>query len=381
MARYTQTCPVIFGEGAAKEAGNEAKALGITKAIIITDEIISKTDGYKTCIGSLTEAGIEAVEFTKCILDPPSDIVHDASRMAKNAGVNGVIGIGGGSAMDTAKGVNVLFNNPEPVTQYFGAPPKFPGYPLICIPTTAGTGSEVTVIGVLTNSQTGQKGPAVFSRAALAILDPVMTVTAPPKVTAETGMDAFSHAAECMSTKKENPRSDLLALEAIRLITKSLPRAFDDGSDIKARADMLIASNFAGIAFNDANVLLGHAIAHSAGTRFSLPHGLCCALALPEAMKYSAKIRPEKIKMVGEAMGLSFVGNESPEEIGGKVADACIKLLKRVKIPSFKEMGIQRDDLLGTADLVMSDICFTYMPVPISREEVLGYLGAVYDNY
>ena len=381
MMRYSQVCPVILGEGIVKELGSEAKKLGITKAFVVTDEIIAKGDGYKTCMSSLKDAGIETVEFTKCLPDPPSDVVHEASRIAKEAKVNGVVGIGGGSALDTAKGVNILFNNPEPVTQYFGAPPQKPGYPLICIPTAAGTGSEVTIPGVLTNSQTGAKGPAVFSPATLGILDPTMTITAPPSITATTGMDAFAHAAESMVTIAENPKSDLLACEAIKRITRSLPKAFDNGSDMDARTDMLIASNFAGIAFNDGMVQLAHAIGHSVGAKFHIPHGIGCALGIPVTMTYSATVKPDKVKMIGEAMGLSFGVDEGGEQIGGKVSAACANLMKRVKIPSFKELGYSRDDLLGIVDLVMSDVAFNFMPSSVSKEEVLAYLGSAYDDY
>ena len=381
MVKYSQICPVIFGEGAINELGAETKNLGVTKAIIITDEIIIKGDGYKTCIKSLKDAGVDVVEFTRCVADPPSDVVHEASRMAKDAKVNGVVGIGGGSALDTAKGVNVLFNNPEPVTQYFGAPPQVPGYPLICVPTTAGTGSEVTVFGVLTNSQTGAKGPAVFSPPSLAILDPVMTVTVPPAVTAATGMDALTHAAESVTSRTENPKADLLALEAIRLISTALPVAYNNPHDMKARSDVLLASNFAGVAFNDAMIQFGHAIAHSVGAKFHFPHGECCALALPVAMQYSAKVKPDKVKLIGEAMGLCFDAADGPEQIGNKVAEGCIKLMRKINIPSFKDLGLSRDDVLGTVDLVMSDIGFMFIPAPIPQEEVLGYLGAAYDNY
>ena len=381
MVKYTQTCPVIFGEGAAKELGNEAKNLGVTKAIVVTDEIISKGDAYKSCVDSLKGAGIDVVEFTKCLADPPSDVVHDASRMAKGANVNGVVGIGGGSALDTAKGLNLLFNNPEPITQYFGGPPQTPGFPLILIPTAAGTGSEVTVFGVLTNSQTGAKGPAVFSPATLGILDPVMTISAPPGITAATGMDAFAHAAESIVSRTANPKADLLGLDAIKHIVHALPKAFDNGADIEARTEMLLASNFAGIAFNDAMVQLAHAIGHSVGVKYHIAHGIGCALGIPVAMTYSAKVLPEKVKMIGEAMGLSFDGSESAEQIGTIVTDACIKLMKRVKIPSFKELGYSKDDILSVIDLVMSDIAFMFIPAPIPKDEVLGYLAASYDNY
>ncbi|MCL2336374.1 MAG: iron-containing alcohol dehydrogenase [Firmicutes bacterium] len=381
MVRYSQVCPVIFGEGTSNELGNEAKNLGISKAIVVTDEFIIKGVGYQTCIKSLQEAGVGVVEYTQCQADAPSDVVHEAAKMAQEAQVNGVIGIGGGSSLDTAKGVNMLFNNPGPITQYFGQPPQKPGYPLICVPTTAGTGSEVTVFGVLKNSQTGEKGPAVFSPGSLALLDPLMTATAPPNVTAFTGMDAFTHAAESMTSKTENPKADLLALEAISLITRALPKAFANGNDLAARADMLLASNLAGIAFNDAMVNLGHAIAHSVGVRFHLPHGTGCALAIPVAMQYGAKVKPHKVKLIGQSMGLQLGESDSPEQIGNAVAAACRELMKKVQIPSFKELGVSRDDLLGIVDLVMSDIGFVFIPEPIAKEEVLSILGTAYDSY
>ena len=381
MMRYGQFCPVIFGEGAINELGEEAKKLGMTKVVVVTDAIIAGTDGYKTCVNSLKNAGVDFVEFTGCLPDPPSDVVQEASRFAISSNVNGVIGIGGGSTLDTAKGVNLLFNNPEPITQYFGMGPQKPGYPLICIPTTAGTGSEVTPIGVITNTQTGDKGPGIFSFASLAIADPEMTLTAPPYVTATTGMDALSHAAEAMTSNCSNPKSDLLAIEAIKRITAALPKAFDDGTDIQARSDLLFGSNLAGIAFSDARLQLGHSMAAAVGMKFHLAHGLGCALSLQQAMKFAAKVIPERVKMVGEAMGISFTGDESPEQIGCIVSDECGALMKRVKIPSYKELGISRDDLLEAVDFAMNDACFSSIPAPLSRDEVIEYLGASYDDY
>ena len=333
MVRFSPTCPVFFGEGVVNDLGNQVIGLGVSKVVVLTDEIIVKTDGYKLCIKSLKDVGIGVVEFTECIADSPSDVVHAASDLAKAEKVDGVVGIGGGSVLDTAKGVNLLFNNPAPVTDYFGVPAKKPGYPLICIPTTAGTGSEVTSVGVITNSQTGAKGPGVFSPVSLAILDPIMTVTLPPSITAATGMDAFSHAAEAMTSSIENPKADLLALDAIKRIAQSLPKAVENGNDMSARADLLLASNFGGLALSNALIQLGHAIAHSAGAKFHLSHGVCCALAIPVVMKYSAKVKTDKVKLIGEAIGLSFGADDNHDIIGDKVADGLWKLLKSVRIP------------------------------------------------
>ncbi len=183
--------------------------------------------------------------------------------------------------------------------------------------TTAGTGSESTGIGVVTDTENDIKN-SVIGVATLGILDPETTVTVPPETTAYTGMDAFAHAAEAITAKAPNPKSELLASDAIKRIVKYLPIAMEDGNNIEARGNLLLASNFAGIAFNDALVHLGHAIAHSIGAKFHLTHGAVCALALPEVMKYAAQVDASKVKIVGESMGITFNGEESSEQIGGK---------------------------------------------------------------
>jgi alcohol dehydrogenase class IV len=194
-------------------------------------------------------------------------------------------------------------------------------------------------------------------------------------------MDAFAHAAEAITAKLPNPKSQLLAFDAINKIIKYLPVAAEDGVNIEARANMLLASNFAGIAFNDALVHLGHAIAHTLGAKFHVVHGEACALALPEVMKYAATVDASKVKIVGEAMGLDFSGKESGEEIGEKVAQAIRRFMKRLGIRPLRELGISKEDLLGTVDMVFKDPCYSFVPRQLEREEILKILENMYENY
>jgi alcohol dehydrogenase class IV len=283
--------------------------------------------------------------------------------------------------MDAAKGVNVLVNNPGPVNQYFGNPFYTPGVPVVMVVTTAGTGSESTSVGVITDTINDAKN-SVIVNATLGILDPEATLTVPPELTAATGMDAFAHAAEAITAKLPNPKSELLGVAAIKKVMANLPVAIADGSKIDARGELLLASNFAGMAFNDALVHLGHAIAHSAGAKFHITHGVVCALALPEVMKYAATVDAAKVKIVGEAMGLSFNGGESAEEIGEMVAAAIRKFIKEIGIKSFKALGISRDDLItAITPMVFKDACYMFVPKELEKEEVEAILGDIYDNY
>ncbi|WP_075980495.1 iron-containing alcohol dehydrogenase [Bacillus massilinigeriensis] len=380
MNRYAQLCPIIYGNGSIQMVGEEVKRLGCKKVMLVSDETISKLDAYTNCKKSLIDNGIEVVPFNGIIPDPPDYIINQGGEIAKAEQIDGIVALGGGSVIDAAKGINVLVNNPLPVNQYLGNPVYNPGVPVVVIPTTAGTGSENTIMGVITDTVNNIKS-AVLCPATLGVLDPEVTIDVPPSVTAYTGMDAFAHAAEAITTKFPNPKSDVLALEAIKKVTSYLPIAVADGKNIKAREELMLASNFAGMAFNDALVHLGHAIAHTVGAAFHQAHGTICALALPEVMKYSASVRADKVKLIGTAMGVDFTGNESFEEIGEMVANTIRTFIKGIGIPSVKELGIARDEFTNLASKVMDDVCYLYVPRELSQEEVADILEAIYENY
>lgn len=380
MGRYAQTCPIIYGAGTISLLGEEVKKLGCSKVMVVSDKIVSEKQTYATCKKSLLAAGLEIVEFTEIIPDPPDYMINRGGELAKAEKIDGIIAIGGGSPMDAAKGINVLVNNPGTVNQYFGNPFYAPGVPVVMVVTTAGTGSESTSVGVITDTANNVKN-SVICNAALGILDPEATVTAPPELTAHTGMDTFAHAAEAITAKIPNPKSELLASNAINKVVANLLLAIADGQNIEARGELLLASNFAGIAFNDALVHLGHAIAHAVGAKFHITHGIVCALALPEVMKYAADINGQKVKIVGEAMGIRFSGQENPKEIGELVSQGIRNFAKNSDIKSFEALGISRKELLAITPLVFEDACYNFVPKELTNAEVEVILGNMYDNY
>jgi alcohol dehydrogenase class IV len=380
MARYGQVTPIVFGEGTIRQLGEETKKFGCSKVLLISDAGVVKTQAYELGKASLLEAGIQVVEFTKVLPDPPDYIVNEGGALAREKKVDGLVAIGGGSPIDAAKAINILVHNDPPISLYYGNPFYQPGLPLIVVPTTSGTGSEVTMVGVLTDTINDVK-TSVIGKADLGILDPLITISVPPSVTISTGMDAFAHACESITTKDPNPKSQLLAVDAIRRVCAYLERAVENGADVEARSQLMLASNFAGIAFNDALVHMGHAIAHSVGARFHIVHGNICAVALPEVMIYAAQVVPDRVRVVGEAIGLTFAPEATPETIGEETASWIRGYLSRLGVASLQKAGLSRDQLLSVADMVLTDPTYDFVPKVLTKEEVEVLLGKIYDHY
>jgi alcohol dehydrogenase len=302
--------------------------------------------------------------------------------MARRENIDGIVAVGGGSSMDTAKGINVLINNEPPIMKYFGVQKNLkPGVPMVFIPTTSGTGSEVTNMCVISCTSRGNKDSVVspVCVATLAIVDPDLTMGLPPKMTAATGVDALAHAVESITGAQANPLSDALARDAIRTIAKWLPVAYQDGSNMEAREHMILASTFAGMAFTNGLVHLGHSIGHTLGAKFHIPHGIGCAIALPEVIEYTSKTEYKKVRMICECLGADVPEDASPEEIGAVAKKALRSLIKSVGIPNLKELGIPLEDVLKVAPLVTQDTGFALVPYRITAARVAEMLKSAYD--
>lgn len=377
--RYSQSNPIIYGPGMVKTLGAEAKALGCTKVMLVSGPTGPKRDGYKAALKSLQDAGISVVEFNEVPGDPPDYIIDKGGEIAVREKIDGLVGFGGGSPMDAAKGINVLLKNPPPINDHLGK--NFVPYvPIIAVPTTAGTASEVNAICVVTDTKQHVKR-SVRCPITLGILDPELTVDMPPATTAATAMDAFAHSAESITSKMWNPMSELLAVKALSLSVANCKRAIDKPDDIEARSNLQIAANFAGIAFGSSMIHLGHGIAHALGAKYHITHGVGCALQIPEVMKFVAPANPEKVRVVGEAIGLSFTGKETPEEIGDKVAEAIRAHIRNIGIPSLSDLGFSREDAVSCAELVMNEGMIIFSPREVTVEAVRDVIGAMYDNY
>jgi len=352
------------------------------KALIVCEKGIEDAGIVAKAIESLESAGIKHAVYNGVLADPPDNIVDEAGEMAAREGVDCLVGLGGGSSLDAAKATSILMENPGPVRNYIKQTPMFmvTKVPLILVPTTAGTGSECTFVSVISLPDKNVKW-SVFVKPTLALVDPELMLTLPRSITASTGMDAFSHAAEAITNVNCNPHSDLYAEAAIEKIAKNLLTCCDDPGNIDARSEMALAANWAGLAFNVTICHVGHAVADSLSCNFHTPHGLNCALALPESMALVAPVVPERVRKIANAMGLKLTGKETGHELGKITADAIRDLMRKIGIPTLKEMGHVRETVVGFVPDVMANFLHTFCPVKMTDEIAAELLAAVYDTY
>lgn len=288
--RFSTTSDIVFGAGSIDSLGALAKDCGIRHALLVTDGGIASRQMHQPAVNSLIASGINVTVYADVIADPPAAIVEGAATAARSAGCDGVIGFGGGSSMDTAKLVAVLICGEQPLEAMYGVDKVTARrVPLIQVPTTAGTGSEVTMVAVVTTGATTKMG--VVSRILLAdrvILDPALTVSMPGPVTAATGIDAMVHAIEAYtSVRLKNPLSDMLAREALRLLAGNIERAVQTPHDLVARGAMLLGAMYAGQAFANAPVAAVHALAYPLGGNYHIAHGLSNSLVLPYVLRFN----------------------------------------------------------------------------------------------
>ena len=331
---------------------------------------------------SLKASGIDYVVFNGVKPDPTDEIVDKGAQVALYAGADCVVGLGGGSSMDTAKAVSILLTNPGPARKYIQAKPIYVDtkVPVILVPTTAGTGSEVTRVAIISIPELNAKW-SVFVNINLAIVDPELTISLPKQETANTGLDAFAHAAEAMTCKNWNHHSNILGEAAIRRIAKNLVTCYNEPDNLEARTEMALAANLAGLAFNDPITHVGHAIADALSCAFHTPHGLGCALALPETMALVAPAMQEPVRVIASAMGLHLTGNESGEVLGKLVADSIRDMMHAMNMKSLKEMGFTREQIVDLAPHVVENHLSSYCPVEITEKTAQELLARVYDSY
>ena len=376
--------PVLFGEGTSLQTGERLKTLGCKKVLAVYDKGVKQAGITDKIIESIKEQGIEVAVFDGVKADPPDTMIDEGAEVGRKAGVDGVVGIGGGSTMDTAKTINLLLNNPGKVKDYMGTGKELkPGKNLILLPTTAGTGSEVTMFAVITdtadeNKKKGMAGPLV--RANLAIVDPTLTVGMPPLITADTGMDAYAHAVEAIMGNNRNPMSDLLGEQAISLVMKYLPKAVKNGKDMEARTEMSYAAMLAGYSFNDSLTHMGHSLGHTLGSIFHIPHGNACGVAMPEIIEYLAEDVPGPIRLIGKAMGLKIKATASPKEAAAQVAEALAAFNKEIGQKTLKELGVKESDLKKVAQAAFDQGMWRLSPRETSAEDMLGILQKAYDR-
>jgi len=336
---------IHFGSGSLEKLPELAERFGKGPVLVVMDPFWARGDLKDRVFKGLRRKRIKPLLFQRIDPEPAPQSAEKAAEKAIKKGCTLVVGIGGGSSLDTAKAAAVLARNKGKVQDYVGLDlvPK-PGLPTIMIPTTAGTGSEVTFTAVFTNRADKTKGGinSRFLYPTVALLDPELTLSLPPKITAQTGMDALTHAMEAYTSKQANPLSDLVAEKAIRLIGENLPKAVKNGQDLKAREGMLLGSLLAGMALANAGVGAVHAMAYPLGALFNIPHGLANAVLLPYVLEFNRKACPERFARMGAWLSGSDKG-ESPEKGSRKCVQKVIHLSRTIGIPQgLRELKIPK---------------------------------------
>ncbi|HSB78421.1 MAG TPA: iron-containing alcohol dehydrogenase [Candidatus Methylomirabilis sp.] len=356
VAIFRVPAQITFGPGAAESVGTEAKRLGGTRAMVVSDPNLQKLGITDRILDSLAAQGVGGTVFTELEFEPSAGSVAPAAAAARDAHSDLVVGLGGGTTLDTAKAVAMLLRNDGLVEDYLGIGlVKQRGVPSILMPTTAGTGAEITPNALFLVPAVREKKAVVSPHIIpdIAMVDPLLTHTVAPTVTAATGMDALSHAVEAYTSLNASPLTDLYALEAIRLIGAHLRTAVANGKDEAAREGMARASMYAGIAIGNAGTNIVHALAYPLQGQHRVTHGIANSLLLPYGMEFNALSNLPKFAAVAEALGEPIAGL-SPRTAAARSAEACRLLSMDVGIPQrLREVGIKAEHLPELADGAM----------------------------
>ena len=345
---------IVFGRDSVDQIGVEAHKYG-DRALLVTGRSAMREAGVTDRVTDLLKAsGFREVHlYDQVEHDPSTETVDRGTETAREGQDDVVVGIGGGSALDAAKAIACMVKNEGPVAEYqSGREIERPGIPFIALPTTAGTGAEITKNAVLTNKgrKLKQSIRSPFMIAQVAIVDPMLTVTMPPRVTAATGMDALTQAIEAYVTLASNPVTDALALRSITLISQSLVRAFTDGSDVEARENVALGSLMGGMAFANSSLGAVHGLAHPIGALFDVPHGVICALLLPYVMEYNLAVRTVKYAQIAEAMKQDISKAVSVEDAARMAVRAIRDMISQLQLPQrLQDVGIHQDALTKIA--------------------------------
>lgn len=374
---------VTFGIGSSKNVGQVVKDFRVSKVMCVYDQGVKSAGIVDQIIEDLKKENIDVVEYDGVLPNPPESVVEEGTKYAQDENVEALVAVGGGSSIDAAKAINILLSNPGPIRKYDGLNKvEKPTKPLVAIPTTAGTGSEVTSFTVVTNTKEKRKMVIAGKNcgADVALVDPELTLGLPPAITASTGMDALTHAIESYTSKFTSVPTDINALKAAELIYNNIEKAYKDGSDLEARTNMLLGSMLAAFAFNSALLGLVHAIAHPLSAHCGLPHGVANACGLPYVMEYNAQDAnvQKRYSEIAKAMGLDVDGL-SPKDGCDKAVEAIKNLSETLGIPSLGKLGVKREQLeLLAEETLKEEVSMMSTPVDATKEDILQILNKAF---
>lgn len=366
-----------FGAGSRTVLPEEIKRRGYTSVLLVSDKDLVRFGIVKSITSLLEEANIQYRLFTEIKQNPTVTNVQDGLAVLKECGADVIVALGGGSAIDTAKAIGIISNNPDfsDVVSLEGvADTTKKSLPIIALPTTAGTAAEVTINYVITDEQNAKKMVCVDPKdiPVLAIVDAELMSSMPKGLTAATGMDALTHAIEGYITLGAWELTNMFHLEAIKMIAKYLPLAVADGADMEAREKMALAQYVAGMGFSNVGLGLVHGMAHPLGAMFDIPHGVANALLLPYVMQFNMESSMEKYADIAVAMGVD-VQNLSLKEKAQAAVDAVRKLSIDVNIPQKLSMlGVDKASLPALSQAALADVCTPGNPRKVELSDILS---------
>jgi len=373
---------IVFGEEAVAKLADEIRALGGKKVLMVFDQALKRVGVAQQVMAPLDAHGISYVVYDQVTSEPEPTLADEGASVAREEKCDLVVGVGGGSSLDVAKAVAMLTVNNGKAEDYIGLEtvPR-QGLPTIMIPTTAGTGSEVTFTAVFTMREKKAKGGinSRFLYPDVALLDPELTVSLPPHITATTGMDALTHAIEAFTSLQSNPMSDMVAREAIALIGANLKRAFDNGDDMQARHGMLLGSLMGGLALAGAGVGACHALAYPLGAFFDIPHGLANAVLLPYVMAYNLESTEAKYAQVASLMRAEAWGRLHESSVKA-VVDVVRRLSQEIGIPHrLGDLDIPESAAEDMAEMAMTVARpIANNPREVTKQEAVGIYQAAF---
>lgn len=366
-----------FGPGARKELPGVVARLGFKKALVVTDKGLIKFGVAKQVTDVMDEAGIAYEIFSEVKPNPTVTNVKDGIEACKKAGADFIVAIGGGSAMDTAKGIGIVVRNPEfsDIVSLEGvADTKNKSLPIIALPTTAGTAAETTINYVIIDETRQAKMVCVDPNdiPCVAIIDAELMYSLPKSLTAATGMDAMTHAIEGLITKAAWELSDMFEIKAIEMIYKYLPIAVEEPTNPVGRDGMAVAQYVAGMAFSNVGLGVDHGMAHPLSALHDIPHGVACAMLLPTVMRFNAPAAKAKYVDIAKACGV-YKDGMTVDEAADAACEAIANLSRRVGIPEhLTELGITEKDIDALADQAIVDVCTPGNPREVTRDDIVA---------
>ncbi|EGB15389.1 iron-containing alcohol dehydrogenase [Pseudodesulfovibrio mercurii] len=365
----------VFGPGAAMLAGQYAANLSIKKALVVTAPALESLGCTGAVVDTLTREGVACTVFSDVTPNPRHDEVMAGAEVFRREGCDAMVAVGGGTPMDCAKAIGIVCTNNRHVLEFEGVDNvERPGPPLICIPTTAGTAADISQFCIINDTNRKVK-IAIVSKTMVpdvALIDPRLTLTMDAELTAHTGLDALTHAAEAFASNAASAITDLNALEAMRLIRRHLLRAVEYPGDMEARTGMMLASTYAGLAFSNAILGAVHAMAHSLGGLLDLPHGLCNAILLDHVIDYNFDAEPEKYRRLGVALGADIPPDAPDDEAREKTLKAVRDLKRSVGVTgTLCELGMTEEDMPLLAEKALADACMLTNPKQPTADDLI----------